>query len=78
MQERLGLPDDAAASYRKALELDPKSGAAHTNLGSSLARSGANAEAEQHFRAALEVDPKNAVAQQGLTKVLASGGRTDP
>jgi tetratricopeptide (TPR) repeat protein len=77
VQERLGLPDDAAASYRKALELDPKSSAAHTNLGSSLMRSGKQAEAEKHFRAALEADPKNAVAQQGLTKVLASGGPTD-
>ena len=78
VQERLGLPDDAAASYRKALELDPKSSAAHTNLGSSLARSGKRAEAEQHFRAALAVDPQNEVARKALAQLLASGGRTDP
>jgi Flp pilus assembly protein TadD len=78
VQERLGLPDDAVASYRKALELDPKSSAAHTNLGTSLARSGNYAEAAKHFRAALEVDPKNAVAQKGLAQLPASTGRADP
>ena len=72
VQERLGLPDDAAASYRKALELDPKSSAAHTNLGSSLARSGKRAEAEQHFRAALAADPQNEVARKALAQLPAS------
>jgi len=72
VQERLGLPDDAAASYRKALELDPKSSAAHTNLGSSLARSGERAEAEQHFRAALAADPQNEAARKALAQLLAS------
>ena len=78
VQERLGLPDDAAASYRKALELDPKSSAAHTNLGSSLARSGKHAEAEQHFRAALAADPQNEVARKALAQLPASTGRADP
>jgi Flp pilus assembly protein TadD len=72
VQERLGLPDDAAASYRKALELDPKSSAAHTNLGSSLARSGKRAEAEQHFRAAIAADPQNDVARKALAQLPAS------
>ncbi|MCM2312820.1 MAG: tetratricopeptide repeat protein [Steroidobacteraceae bacterium] len=71
--ERLGMPEDAAAAYRKALELDPRSSAAHTNLGTSLARGGAYAEAERHFRAALEADPKNAAAQQALAQL---GART--
>ncbi len=78
VQERLGLPEDAAASYRKALELDPKSSAAHTNLGASLMRSGQPAEAEKHFRAALEADPKSAAAQQGLARVLGNTGETAP
>lgn len=67
--ERLGMPEDAAAAYRKALELDPKSSAAHTNLGMSLARSGQYAEAEKHLRAALEADPKNEPAQKALAQV---------
>jgi Tfp pilus assembly protein PilF len=71
VQERLGLPEDAVASYRKALELDPKSSAAHTNLGASLARSGDYAGAEKHFRAALAADPKNAVAEKGLAQLQA-------
>jgi Flp pilus assembly protein TadD len=37
--ERLGMPEDAATAYRKALELDPKSSAARTNLDALLARS---------------------------------------
>jgi len=65
-------------SYRKALELDPKSSAAHTNLGTSLARSGNYAEATKHFQAALEADPKNAVAQKGLAQLPAGTGRADP
>jgi tetratricopeptide (TPR) repeat protein len=72
--ERLGMPDDAVAAFRKAVELDPKSSAAHTNLALSLARSGKYAEAEQHFRAALEADPKNAAAQQGLAQLPSIGG----
>ena len=78
VQERLGLPDDAATSYRKALELDPKSSAAHTNLGSSLMRSGARAEAEQHFRAALAADPQNEVARKALAQLPARTGRAHP
>ena len=71
VQERLGLPEDAVASYRKAIELDPKSSAAHTNLGTSLARSGDYVGAERHFRAALATDPKNAVAEKGLAQLPA-------
>jgi Flp pilus assembly protein TadD len=33
------MPEDAATAYRKALELDPKSSAARTNLDALLARS---------------------------------------
>jgi Flp pilus assembly protein TadD len=73
--ERLGMPEDAAGAYRKALALDASSSAANTNLGSSLMRSGAYAEAEKHFRAALAADPKNAAAQKGLEQALASLGR---
>lgn len=76
--ERLGMPEDAAAAYRKALELDPKSSAAHTNLGVSLARSGQDAEAEKHLRAALAADPQNVAAQQALAQVVSGAGRAPP
>jgi Flp pilus assembly protein TadD len=55
--EREGLADEAAALYRKALELDPESASAHYNLAASLARSGKLSEAERHFRAALAQKP---------------------
>jgi len=74
--ERMGMQEDAAAAYRKALELDPALSTAHTNLGSSLAQSGNYAEAEKHFRAALKKGP-NAQAYAGLGIVLSREGRTD-
>jgi len=76
--DRLGMPEDAVVAYRKALELDPASSAAHTNLGAALARSGQNAEAEKHFRAALEADPKNEAAQQALAQLINGTGRAPP
>jgi Tfp pilus assembly protein PilF len=72
----MGMPDDAAAAYRKALALDPASSAANYNLGSSLARSGAYAEAEKHYRAALKKSP-NSQTYAGLGIVLSRQGRTD-
>jgi Flp pilus assembly protein TadD len=74
--ERLGMTEDAAAAYGKALELDPKSSVAHYNLGNSLARSGAYAAAEKHFRAALKTSP-NTEAYTGLGIVLERQGRVD-
>jgi superkiller protein 3 len=67
--ERQGLPFEAAEMYRKSLELDPESAAAHYNLAASLARSGEFAEAELHFRAALETSP-NTQTYTGLGIVL--------
>jgi Flp pilus assembly protein TadD len=48
--ERLGMPEQAAHEFRKALELDPESASARYNLGASLVRSGEFAEAERHLR----------------------------
>jgi tetratricopeptide (TPR) repeat protein len=55
--ERQGMSYDALEMYRKSLELDPESAAAHYNLAASLARSGEFVEAEPHFRAALQKNP---------------------
>ena len=75
--ERQGLPEEAAAAYRSAVKLDPKSASAQYNLGSSLARSGKLAEAENHLRAAIKADPKNAAAHLQLAEVLKGLGHTD-
>ena len=72
--ERQGMPDEAADLYRKAIELDPESSAAHYNLAASLARRGEFAGAEEHFRAVLESGP-NAPASTGLGFVLSQQGR---
>jgi tetratricopeptide (TPR) repeat protein len=55
--ERLGMPEQAAEEYRKALELDPESASARYNLGASLVRSGEFAKAEGHLRTALKKNP---------------------
>ena len=69
-------PRSSARAYRKALELDPESAAAHYNLGASLARSGRFAEAESHLRAALEKNP-NTQTYTALGIVLWQQGRVD-
>ena len=74
--ERQGMTDEAVEQYRKALELDPQSAAAHYNLGASLARSGELAEAERHFRSALGRKP-SAQSYTGLAIVLSRQGRVD-
>jgi len=74
--EREGLGEEASEMYRKALELDPGSAAAHYNLAGSLARRGEFAAAEDHFRAALAENP-NAQTYTGLGIVLGRQGRVD-
>ena len=74
--ERQGMPEEAAEAYRKALELDPGSAAAHYNLAVSLMRNGEFAEAEPHFRAVLREEP-GTKAYTGLGVVLWELGRGD-
>jgi tetratricopeptide (TPR) repeat protein len=70
-------PDEAAASYRKALVLDPGLGAAHTNLGVLAHRSGRAAEARAAFEAALAVDPDQPEARYDLAHLLFEAGELD-
>ena len=74
--ERQGLPHEAADAYRKSLELNPESAAAHYNLASFLARTGEFAEAETHFQAALAKDPSTQ-AYTGLGFVQWQQGHAD-
>jgi tetratricopeptide (TPR) repeat protein len=55
-----GALEQAAASYRLALELDRKSAGAELGLGRALARQQKLAEAEPHYRQAVALDPKMA------------------
>ena len=58
--------DDAAAAYRKALELDPKLTRARVGLASALTASGKGVEAEAEARKATEADPKSGEAFAAL------------
>jgi predicted Zn-dependent protease len=52
--------DDAAGLYRRAVEADPQSFAAHLSLGLLLARQGKGAEARPELAAATTLDPGDA------------------
>jgi tetratricopeptide (TPR) repeat protein len=54
-----GKLDEAVAKYQEVLRLRPNSVAAHTNLGSTLARLGRYDDAITHYKAALKTDPEN-------------------
>ncbi len=57
-QLETGALDKAEASYRRALELKPKSADSELGLAHTLAREHRLAEAAPHFRQAAEADPK--------------------
>ena len=70
-----GLLDEAAASYRKALEVEPDYAEAHAILVSHYG-SGRIGEAIAHFQRALEITPDDAEAHNDLGFALAAAGST--
>lgn len=70
-----GQDADAAAEYRKVLELHPGVYEAQLNLANSLFRLQRFAEAEHEFSAALLLKPDAAAAESGLGRSLARQGR---
>ena len=70
-----GSSDEAAAQYRRALELDPANAHAHTNLGVLAAERGERAAALLHFQAAAESAPGEARNQSNLGVELQVQGR---
>jgi tetratricopeptide (TPR) repeat protein len=67
----LGQKDNAEASLRQALALDPTNVAANLNLALLLGERGRMPEAEQAFRRVLKSDPQSAVAAYNLGVLLA-------
>jgi tetratricopeptide (TPR) repeat protein len=57
-QYQTGALEDAEASYRKALDLDPKSAAAEAGLAHALLRQNKVDDAAPHFQKAAELDPQ--------------------
>jgi TolB-like protein len=73
----LGRIDDAIVLGRQAVEQDPLSAPAYSNLGAALNISGRLGEAEAAFRKALELAPERAVTRGLLSLVLLAQGRRD-
>jgi Tfp pilus assembly protein PilF len=69
-----GAYTEAAAFYRKLVELDPRSADALNNLGSALTKLSLFAEAEQYLRQAIEIKPDHAQAHCNLGIVLQARG----
>jgi tetratricopeptide (TPR) repeat protein len=66
----MGLFPDAIASFRKAVELDPKLTRARAELASALAASGKGTEAVAEAKKATEADPKSGEAFAALGLAL--------
>jgi tetratricopeptide (TPR) repeat protein len=67
-----GRPADAAASFRRALELRPGFAEAHGNLGNALVDLGQLEDAVYHYRRMLELRPDLAEAHNNLGNALLS------
>lgn len=69
--------DAAEAAYRKAIELDPRMAAAHTNLGNLAHRRGRRGEARELYEKAIELDPEQPEARYNLANLLDDLGETE-
>jgi tetratricopeptide (TPR) repeat protein len=74
---RSGRLREAVTLHLKALEADPRSAQAHTNLISLYGQLGSAADAETHYRAALALGGSLADAHYNFGVLLAAGGRRD-
>jgi tetratricopeptide (TPR) repeat protein len=75
LEESPATQDEAIASYKSCLELDPDHAAAYINLGTLFYNRHDHVQAERYYRKAVEVDPKYALAHFDLGNVLDETGR---
>jgi tetratricopeptide (TPR) repeat protein len=75
LEEALATQEEAIASYKKCVELDPMHAAAYINLGTLYYNRHDHLLAERYYRKAIEVDPKYALAYFDLGNVLDETGR---
>jgi tetratricopeptide (TPR) repeat protein len=69
--------DEAAACFRRMLEIDPDSVSARSNLGTMLFQQGNLDEAERVLTDALQINPRYAKAHVNLGNVLFRRGKLD-
>ncbi len=62
------LWDEAIFRWKKAIELEPDSAAAHNNLAVAYEKKGLLEEAEKEYTLALDLDPKNEYIQSNYEK----------
>ena len=74
---KLGQLEEAEASFRETLELNPQLPNSHKNLALALREQGKLDEAVVHFAAAIELEPDNAVGHHNLGRVLFDAGRSE-
>jgi tetratricopeptide (TPR) repeat protein len=72
-----GRLDEAAAQFRKAVDVRPDDVEAHVNLALALSRMGRLDEAMVQDRKALEIDPRYETAHNALGDALLQAGHTD-
>jgi tetratricopeptide (TPR) repeat protein len=73
--KKLGNFPEAVTYYRKALEIDPRSPIALSNLGNVLEASGDTASAVQYYRKALELAPEMPQSQFNIGCILLKQGK---
>ena len=76
VEGQLGNLNEAAAQFRRAIQLDSRLVAAHLMLGIVLRRQSKHAEALSQFRAATALNPNDADAQYNLGRELKAEGDT--
>lgn len=70
----LGQCDEAIASYRSALQIEPKDAKTHFNLGVALGEKGDLAASIASYRDALAIEPKYPIAHNNLGNALKDEG----
>jgi tetratricopeptide (TPR) repeat protein len=65
-----GKNDLAAQTFQRVVEINPRSAAAHNNLGSSLSMNGKYREAIPEFEKALAISPNMASSHYGMGLAL--------
>jgi tetratricopeptide (TPR) repeat protein len=71
---RMGLPQEAEAAFRRAIESGPPLAEGYAGLGDALAAQGRVAEAIEAHRRALEIDPQFSDSQERLAEYTRDPG----